>query len=65
MNVTIQGLVLDHNSLNQAYLQVKRNKGVAGIDDMTADNPLPCLKENKMELLVYIKANINQHQPNG
>ena len=38
MSVTIQDLVLDRNNLNQAYLRVKRNKGAAGIDDMTVND---------------------------
>ena len=65
MSVTIQDLVLDRNNLNQAYLRVKRNKGVAGIDDMTVNDLLPYLRENKMELLVCVRASINQHQSNG
>ncbi|WP_231121366.1 IS200/IS605 family transposase [Limosilactobacillus reuteri] len=46
MSVTIQDLVLDRNNLNQAYLRVKRNKGAAGIDDMTVNDLLPYLREN-------------------
>ncbi|UNL40697.1 group II intron reverse transcriptase/maturase, partial [Limosilactobacillus reuteri] len=59
MSVTIQdqvldrnNLVLDRNNLNQAYLRVKRNKGAAGaagIDDMTVNDLLPYLRENKTE----------------
>ena len=49
MSVTIQDLVLDRNNLNQAYLRVKRNKGAAGIDDMTVNDLLPYLRENKTE----------------
>ena len=51
MSVTIQDLVLDRNNLNQAYLRVKRNKGAAGIDDMTVNDLLPYLRENKTELI--------------
>ena len=55
MSVTIQDLVLDRNNLNQAYLRVKRNKGAAGIDDMTVNDLLPYLRENKMELIASLR----------
>ena len=55
MSVTIQGLVLDRNNLNQAYLRVKRNKGAAGIDDMTVDDLLPYLRENKTKLIASLR----------
>ena len=41
--------ILSRNNLNQAYLQVVRNKGAAGIDGMTYDQLLPYLKEHKEE----------------
>ena len=43
--------ILSGNNLNQAYLQVVRNKGAAGIDGMTCEELLPYLKENR-EILV-------------
>nr|WP_269189974.1 group II intron reverse transcriptase/maturase [Lacticaseibacillus paracasei] len=46
-----QALVLDRNNLNQAYLRVKRNKGVAGLDGMSVDDLLPYLKAHREELL--------------
>ena len=55
MSVTIQDLVLDRNNLNQAYLRVKRNKGAAGIDDMTVNDLLPYLRENKTELIASLR----------
>ena len=55
MSVTIQDLVLDRNNLNQAYLRVKRNKGAAGIDDMTVDDLLPYLRENKTRLITSLR----------
>jgi retron-type reverse transcriptase len=55
MSVTIQDLVLDRNNLNQAYLRVKRNKGAAGIDDMTVDDLLPYLRENKTVLITSLR----------
>ena len=55
MSVTIQDLVLDRNNLNQAYLRVKRNKGAAGVDDMTVNDLLPYLRENKTELIASLR----------
>src|SRR5699024_12719170 len=55
MSVTIQDLVLERNKLNQAYLRVKRNKGEAGIDDMTVNDLLPYLRENKTELIASLR----------
>ena len=55
MSVTIQDQVLDRNNLNQAYLRVKRNKGAAGIDDMTVDDLLQYLRENKTELITNLR----------
>lgn len=43
--------ILSRNNLNQAFLQVVRNKGAAGVDGMTYDQLLPYLKERKEELL--------------
>lgn len=47
--------ILDRNNLNQAYLKVVRNKGAAGIDEMTVEEMLSYLKENKGELLERLK----------
>ncbi len=55
MSVTIQDLVLDRNNLNQAYLRVKKNKGAAGIDDMTVDDLLPYPRENKTVLITSLR----------
>lgn len=43
--------ILSAESLNQAYKQVKRNKGAGGIDGMQVDELLPFLREHKNELL--------------
>jgi len=43
--------ILSDENLNQAYRQVKRNKGAGGIDGMQVDELLPFLKEHKDELL--------------
>ena len=38
------GKVLERNNLNQAYLQVVRNKGTAGADGMTTDQTTSLLE---------------------
>lgn len=43
--------ILNAENLNQAYKQVKRNKGAGGIDGMQVDELLPFLREHKNELL--------------
>lgn len=74
MDVTLQDLVLDRNNLNRAYLQVKKNRGAAGIDGMTVDELLQYLRENKDELITGLKTSsykpfpvkrVNIPKPNG
>src|SRR5699024_12517915 len=55
IRVPIQDLVLDRNNLNQANLRVKSNKGAAGIDDMTVNDLLPYLRENKTESIASLR----------
>ncbi|MGM0110112.1 reverse transcriptase domain-containing protein [Enterococcus sp. DIV0187] len=57
------GKVLERNNLNQAYLQVVRNKGAAGADGMTTDQLLPYLKEHREELLVKLRQGTYKPQP--
>lgn len=52
---TIMNRILDRDNLNQAYKQVKRNKGVAGVDGMTVDELGSYLSENKTLLLEQIR----------
>lgn len=47
--------ILSRNNLNQAYLQVVRNKGAAGVDGMTCDQLLPYLKEHREGLLSQLR----------
>jgi retron-type reverse transcriptase len=47
--------ILSVENLNQAYKQVKRNKGAGGIDGMQVDDLLPFLKEHKDELLQSLR----------
>ncbi len=44
--------VLSKDNLNQAYLQVTRNKGASGVDKMTCDEVLDYLKVHGNELSV-------------
>ena len=43
--------ILSAKNLNQAYKQVKKNKGAGGIDGMQVDELLPFLRDHKNELL--------------
>ncbi len=47
--------LLSRDNLNQAYLQVVRNKGAAGVDGMTCAQLLPYLKENREELINQLR----------
>lgn len=55
--------VLSRNNLNQAFLQVVRNKGAAGVDGMTYEQLLPYLKEHKDELLISLRNGTFRPQP--
>ncbi|MGK0606645.1 group II intron reverse transcriptase/maturase, partial [Enterococcus gilvus] len=55
--------MLERNNLNQAYLQVVRNRGAAGADGMTTDQLLPYLKEHREELLVKLRQGTYKPQP--
>ncbi|MGJ0914402.1 group II intron reverse transcriptase/maturase, partial [Enterococcus avium] len=57
------GKILERNNLNQAYLQVVRNKGAAGADGMTVDQLLPYLKEHREELLSNLRQGNYKPQP--
>lgn len=47
--------ILSRDNLNLAYLQVVRNKGVAGVDGMTCEQLLPYLKEHRKEILAQLQ----------
>ena len=47
--------VLSKDNLNQAYLQVTRNKGASGVDDMTCEEVKDYLKVHGDELISQIK----------
>ena len=48
--------VLSKDNLNQAYLQVTRNKGASGLDDMTCEEVKDYLKVHGNELISQIKS---------
>ena len=48
--------VLSKDNLNQAYLQVTRNKGASGADDMTCEEVKDYLKVHGNELISQIKS---------
>lgn len=55
--------LLHPNNLNQAYLQVKRNKGAAGVDGMTVNELEYYLKENGEEIKEQIRTRAYKPQP--
>ena len=55
-------LILRKDNLNQAYRQVKKNKGKGGIDGMQVDELLPFLRENQESLIQEIRE--GKYKPN-
>lgn len=55
--------ILDRDNLNVAYEQVRRNKGVAGIDGMTTDEIGVYLLRNKEEMITEIRQRKYQPSP--
>lgn len=55
--------ILARDNLNQAYEQVKRNKGAGGIDGMTVDELLPWLQGNREELIQSLQGGTYRPQP--
>lgn len=55
--------ILDRENLNQAFKQVKRNKGAVGIDGMTVDELGAYLTENREEIIHKIRQRTYQPQP--
>ena len=48
--------VLSKDNLNQAYLQVTRNKGASGVDNMTCEEVKEYLKVHGNDLINQIKS---------
>lgn len=55
--------ILDRDNLNQAYKQVKKNKGAAGVDGMTIDELEGYLAINKKEIIQQIRQRKYQPKP--
>ena len=55
-------LILRKDNLNNAYKQVKRNRGKGGIDGMQVDGLLPFLRENQETLIQEIRG--GNYKPN-
>ena len=55
-------LILRKENLNEAYKQVKRNKGKGGIDGMQVDELLPFLRDNQDTLIQEIRE--GKYKPN-
>ena len=55
--------ILSPSNLNRAYLQVKRNKGVAGVDGMDCDRLLGYLLEHKDALTESIRQRTYRPNP--
>ena len=55
-------LILRKDNLNNAYKQVKKNKGKGGIDGMQGDELLPFLRENQDTLIRKIRE--GKYKPN-
>ena len=55
-------LILRRDNLNNAYKQVRKNKGKGGIDGMQVDELLPFLRENQESLIQEIRE--GKYKPN-
>ncbi len=55
--------ILNRNNLNAAYIQVKRNKGSHGVDNMSIHEMLPYLKENGQNIIQKILEGYYKPQP--
>ena len=58
----LMDLILRKDNLNDAYKQVKRNKGKGGIDGMQVDELLPFLRKNQDTLIQEIRE--GKYKPN-
>lgn len=55
--------ILSRNNLNEAFRQVKRNQGAAGIDEMSIEEAKVYLQEHKEEILEAIRQRKYRPQP--
>ncbi len=61
--MTLLDEILSRNNLNDAYLQVYRNKGAAGVDGVTIDDFKAHLRENREKLIQQIRDRKYKPQP--
>jgi len=61
--MTLLDEILSRNNLNDAYLQVYRNKGAAGVDGISIDDLKAHLSENRENLIQQIKDRKYKPQP--
>lgn len=54
--------ILSRENMNDAYKKVRSNRGTGGIDEMSVDELLPYLRENRLELLRQIRD--GKYKPN-
>jgi group II intron reverse transcriptase/maturase len=54
--------ILDRDNLNNAYKQVKANKGAGGVDGMQVDELLPYLKQHNTEIVQKLRE--GKYKPN-
>lgn len=47
--------ILSRDNLNEAFKQVRRNKGSAGVDNMSIDEAFLYIKENKTDIIHAIQ----------
>lgn len=62
-DVSFQAAVLSRGNLNEAYQQVRRNKGVAGIDGMTVYQVLPYLKAHRDGFIAALRNGTYKPRP--
>src|SRR5699024_10715455 len=60
---TILDKILDRDNLNDAYKQVIKNKGAAGVDGMTIDDLGGYLASNREEIILGIRERRYKPQP--
>lgn len=60
---TLLDRILDRDNLNQAFKQVKKNKGAAGLDGMTVDELGGYMARNKEEIISLIRQRKYHPQP--
>lgn len=60
---TTLDIILSRNNLNEAFRQVKRNKGAEGIDGMSIEEAKEYLRQHKEEIMTAIRQRKYQPKP--